>query len=607
MLDLSLEINDADEIMGSLMSFTRVEKLDDPENRFNCNGCKGKVAVEKQLTIDRAPEVLIIQLKRFNYNGHVIEKNFKNVSYPWYLDLYPFVNGATEKDDLLYRLYAIIVHHGSTSSGHYISYIHSTQMIWYQMNDDAVIQTSFTEAMAQKAYILFYVKDESCLPVHSFINNLVMKREIPPPSAPPSPSPSSDEASSCLQFDVENVDEHTSKKSQTDTVNEDVCPKNENRVDIQSLIGVTCYMNSILQSLAHTVPLIKSVLTSPHYRECPYKESNDNDKNEEKKQICLLCALRNHIIITIQLQDYLCYIPRIFIDSLTDVSSNFVENEQQDAHEYLLCLLTKLHECCQRSPATNTQASTSAAQTSIEAESPISQIFGGKLRSQIRCCACGHRSQIYEPVFDLSLEIGEADDLVSALESFTRVEKIDDPENLFTCDGCKAKVVVEKQLTVEKAPEVLIIQLKRFSCDGNSIQKEFKYVEYPSILDLTPFSSESAREENLTYRLYAVVVHFGSPLDGHYVSFVHSHELNWYLKDDSKEKLISADEAMGQRGYILFYLKGRFSTSYHTFIEFLTSKRQPSDADKGSSSSSPGEFDGGSRCDESDVNKDTNL
>lgn len=109
---------------------------------------------------------------------------------------------------------------------------------------------------------------------------------------------------------------------------------------------------------------------------------------------------------------------------------------------------------------------------------------------QIICCECGHKSETFEPVLNLSLEIDGHDNLIAALQSFTRVEKIDDQENLISCDGCKTKVVVEKQLTIDKAPEVLVIQLKRFTCNGLEIVKKGQYVQYPETLNLAPFIDE---------------------------------------------------------------------------------------------------------------------
>ncbi|KAH7692860.1 Ubiquitinyl hydrolase 1 protein, partial [Dioscorea alata] len=273
-------------------------------------------------------------------------------------------------------------------------------------------------------------------------------------------------------------------------------------------VGTTCYLNVVLQCLTHTVPLVNALI-------------NFGD--------CKLCShqVKDHINMAIYFNG-ISFTPGVFIRNLTDISSLFAEDEQQDAHEYLLGLLTRMHECCLGLPA-------SSLNTSLEDESLITNIFCGRLKSQITCCECGHKSETFEPVLNLSLEIDGQNNLISALQSFTRVEKIDDPENLISCDGCKTKVIVEKQLTINKAPEVLVIQLKRFTCDGMTIVKKEQYVQYPETLNLAPFIDEFIeQEQELNYRLYAVVNHHGLPWDGHYMCFIHSHGQRWFLKNDCR-------------------------------------------------------------------------
>lgn len=79
--------------------------------------------------------------------------------------------------------------------------------------------------------------------------------------------------------------------------------------------------------------------------------------------------------------------------------------------------------------------------------------------------------------------------LHSALESFTKMEKIEDPDMQFTCDECKERVSIEKQLILDQAPSVATFHLKRFKNDGVFVEKIDKYVEFPLELDLLPYTS----------------------------------------------------------------------------------------------------------------------
>lgn len=110
---------------------------------------------------------------------------------------------------------------------------------------------------------------------------------------------------------------------------------------------------------------------------------------------------------------------------------------------------------------------------------------------QLRCCNCGHCSDTYETLIDLSLEIEDVDSLATALESFTKVEKIEDSETKFTCEKCKEQVSIEKQLVLDKAPSVAALHLKRFKTDGSLVEKIDKYVSFPLELDLHAYADNN--------------------------------------------------------------------------------------------------------------------
>lgn len=80
------------------------------------------------------------------------------------------------------------------------------------------------------------------------------------------------------------------------------------------------------------------------------------------------------------------------------------------------------------------------------------------------------------------------DSLPSALESFTKVEKIEDLEAKFRCENCKEEVSVEKQLMMDRAPSVATFHLKRFKTRGTFVEKINKHVMFPLELDLQPYT-----------------------------------------------------------------------------------------------------------------------
>ncbi|KAI8023397.1 Ubiquitin carboxyl-terminal hydrolase 20 [Camellia lanceoleosa] len=228
-------------------------------------------------------------------------------------------------------------------------------------------------------------------------------------------------------------------------------------------LGNTCFLNAILQCFTHIVPLVqrlRSYNPRPCDRKILYPEYADNE------WFCVICTLRDHIEHSIALMDR----------EIPDISSNFQRFQQEDAHEFLQRLLDRLDSCCIYSQTKDTSLPSAN-------ESLVKQFD-----FYLQCCNCGHASNTYEPLIDLSLEIENVGTLPSALESFTKVEKIEDPETKFTCEQCKEKVLVEKQLILNQAPFVAAFHLKRFKNDGFYVEKIHKHVEFPLELDLLPYT-----------------------------------------------------------------------------------------------------------------------
>lgn len=105
---------------------------------------------------------------------------------------------------------------------------------------------------------------------------------------------------------------------------------------------------------------------------------------------------------------------------------------------------------------------------------------------QLRCCNCDYVSETFEDSLGLSLEIEDVDNLQSALDSFTRVEKL---EEQMKCDNCDEKVSKEKRLLLHNLPQVITFHLKRFKNNGLFMVKNYNYVEFPLELDLQPYMS----------------------------------------------------------------------------------------------------------------------
>ncbi|PUZ39968.1 hypothetical protein GQ55_9G386300 [Panicum hallii var. hallii] len=304
----------------------------------------------------------------------------------------------------------------------------------------------------------------------------------------------------------------------------------------------TCFLNCILQCMVHTVPLVLKLRKADHPDPCPRASVG----------FCCFCSLKLHVDESIRLSGSAFY-PESFVNHLKSISSDFESGVQQDAQEFFCDLLEKLDKASV-APRSSLEEPSSTEEGGIAKE-----IFGGRLKSQLHCPVCSRCSDKSEPFLDLSLEVTMVESLMDALQSFTKVELIED----FMCDGCKSRVNMEKHLKVEQAPEVLVIHLKRFTNSGGKILDK---VKYPLELDINSFMS-SSDDIPQKYDLYGVVVHHGIYGRGHYVCYIRSSVDDWYEFNDDKICRYSEASVLDSAAYLLFYVKQGSSPWFSTLLE----------------------------------------
>ncbi|KAL6539324.1 hypothetical protein OROHE_011095 [Orobanche hederae] len=276
-------------------------------------------------------------------------------------------------------------------------------------------------------------------------------------------------------------------------------------------LGNTCFLNSVLQCLTYTEPLAAYLQSGKHQNSC--------------------------------------------------ISRNFRNARQEDAHEYMVNLLESMHKCCL--PSGVPSESPSAYEKSL-----VHKIFGGHLRSQVKCMQCSYCSNKFDPFLDLSLEILRADSLLKALAHFTAKEQLDGGTKQYHCQQCKQKVKALKQLTIHKAPHVLTVHLKRFSSDTPG-QKIDKKISFGPTLDLKPFVTGSY-DGGLNYTLYGVLVHAGwNTHSGHYYCFVRTSSGMWYSLDDNQVFQVNERRVLEQKAYMLFYVRDRKNFVTKKPVDFI--------------------------------------
>ncbi|CAN9508611.1 unnamed protein product [Ophioblennius macclurei] len=295
-------------------------------------------------------------------------------------------------------------------------------------------------------------------------------------------------------------------------------------------MGNTCFLNSALQCLAYTPPLVNYILTREHSKTC------------HEPGFCMMCTMQNHII-QVYANSGNVIKPIGVLNELKRIAKHFRFGSQEDAHEFLRYTVDAMQKSCL--PGTKLDRHT-------QATTLIHQVFGGYLRSRVKCLNCKAVSDTFEPFLDITLEIKTASSASKALEQFVKPEQLDG-ENAYKCTKCKKMVTASKRFTIHRSSNVLTLSLKRFAnFSGGKITKD---VKYPEFLDLRPFMSQSQGESQL-YGLYAVLVHSGfSCHAGHYFCYIKASNGQWYQMNDSSVSVSDLRTVLNQQAYLLFYIK----------------------------------------------------
>ncbi|GAA5863934.1 hypothetical protein JCM8547_005285 [Rhodosporidiobolus lusitaniae] len=302
-------------------------------------------------------------------------------------------------------------------------------------------------------------------------------------------------------------------------------------------LGNTCFLNSALQCLLHTPPLVRYLESNAHQSPCDL---------HTKKGFCMTCAMK--LCVKQSFGGKKSYAPSVVTRNLKILAKHFRLGRQEDSHEFL-------RFCIDAMQSSALQGKGTKLPLPLQHQTFVHQLFGGRLRSRVHCQSCGHNSDTFDSILDLSLDLGNrADSLRDALSNLVKVDRLTGG-NKYKCEKCKKLVNAEKSFTIEDAPQVLTIHLKRFTPLGKKING---LIKYPEVLKLGPYMSNPSLDP--TYRLYALILHSGGgPHSGHYTAYVRASNGKWH---DMNDDYVSSASPSGQGGplasrnaYVLFYTR----------------------------------------------------
>jgi hypothetical protein len=170
------------DLLRCIETIMEEEKLEEGEEWY-CSNCKELRIATKKLDLWRAPNVLIIHMKRFQYaQGAMFVRRNKldnMVNFPIEgLDIKHCIKGPSDEDHV-YDLFAVSEHIGGMGGGHYTAVCKNYRDgKWYDCNDSSVSEAQASDAVTPKAYVLFYKRRSGGIPA----DQLVPKHEIRDPS-----------------------------------------------------------------------------------------------------------------------------------------------------------------------------------------------------------------------------------------------------------------------------------------------------------------------------------------------------------------------------------------------------------------------------------------
>ncbi|KAI1372956.1 cysteine proteinase [Hypoxylon crocopeplum] len=362
--------------------------------------------------------------------------------------------------------------------------------------------------------------------------------------------------------------------------------------------GNMCYMNSVLQVLIFCIPFYD-------FLDQVGKKAAHSFRSETPLIDAMIMFMREYKVIdsavsveqlrrrlkSEELEQYgEPFTPEFVYDAIRKLPrfASMRRGHQQDAEEFLGFLLEALHDECTQvmrhlpdSSTSTTAASSSAASPSAVsptsapdtndwlevgrrqraavtrssghpvASSPITKVFGGQLRSELRVQGLKD-SVTLEPFQPLQLDIGspQVHNIVDALKGLTSPETL---HGDFRSPRGKGALAI-KQVLIESVPPVLILHLKRFQFDaeGTGTVKIWKKVGYPLELELPKEIFSRQKRNALTaegagfpkYRLIAAVYHHGKNASGgHYtVDLRRQDGREWIRMDDTVIRRVRSED-----------------------------------------------------------------
>ncbi|RUS28882.1 hypothetical protein BC938DRAFT_481322, partial [Jimgerdemannia flammicorona] len=326
-------------------------------------------------------------------------------------------------------------------------------------------------------------------------------------------------------------------------------------VGLQNL-GATCYINSIMQQF----------YMNPSFRNGIF--SADVPEGHKKDNLLYQLQVMFGYLKQSEKKAYEAY---PFCEAYKDYDGQSMNVAvQMDVDEFFNMLFDRLETLLSGTPE----------------EILFKKHFGGKLVQQVKSKDCDHVSEKEETFFVIQCEVKNKKNVAESLQLSVEGEVLDGDEtvenrcsafldNKYFCAKCGKHVDAIKRSCIKQLPDNLILHLKRFEFDMETMKriKINDHFEFPLRINMEPYTLDylsrkdgsngdemspfaSVQDE---YELVGVLVHTGTADSGHYYSFIKErdsqhggnvcHTTNgnqWYQFNDSSVDLFDPSDISRQ-------------------------------------------------------------
>ena len=331
-------------------------------------------------------------------------------------------------------------------------------------------------------------------------------------------------------------------------------------------VGLTCYMNCILQCLLH-IPELNSFFINT-YSEHKNKLKKINKDTETGGRLCEEYYKIVKEIESLKNQNNSYIKPKDFNKFLSNTNGQFAQLEANDAKDLLLYLFQAMHselnyfgdKKLKNVPKCNQLIEEESFNFFMTVNnnlnlSIISYLFYGIHKSSTLCQGCNqilYNFQYFQflsfPTFNYK---DEKFNIYQGFKDFVKPEVMTG-DNKCYCQNCKGLRDAKVTTKIFFAPPYLIINIDY----GKNKKFKPKIIDFGGFIDITDFVDKRNKSENIEYKLIAVCTHIGkSGSTGHYITYCLSYYNQWYVFNDSSVSETDFDNIKSNSPYVLIYKK----------------------------------------------------